>query len=295
MSRKVVRIVLSLAVFLVAPAADAAEPLRVITYNIHGGGPVTPTDASKAALREARRQHDIVTMLAEELSLHEPDVVALQEAHSAKFVKQLAEAMEMHFAHFPGGWKNKGWPEGIGGAILSRHPIVESQDCPLAGGGERPEGLFTRCFGRVLIDSGDEKIAIYAAHLLPAWKNTTHIREGEIRAIHAATAADRKAGVPVIVMGDMNLRPDYPEYKLWATGELIDTFTLKGKGSPLTSSSDNPKVRIDYVFVTKPLADRLVECRVLWTGRFMIDPEDDKSFALSDHVPVLAIFGPPSQ
>ena len=51
-----------------------------------------------------------------------------------------------------------------------------------------------------------------------------------------------------------------------------------------------PNRRIDYIWSKGPLADRLTECRVLFEGAFRTNPDDPKSFAVSDHIPVLAVF-----
>jgi hypothetical protein len=41
------------------------------------------------------------------------------------------------------------------------------------------------------------------------------------------------------------------------------------------------------------VAARLSECRVLYEGAFRTWPDDARSFALSDHLPVMAAFGSP--
>jgi endonuclease/exonuclease/phosphatase family metal-dependent hydrolase len=278
-----------------ADAADQKPPktLRIITYNIHSAGPVTPTAESKAAFNADRKKAGhAANLLALHLSKYSPDVIGLQEAGNEKLVKQLAEKLGMQYAFFPGGWQDakRGWPVGIAGAILTKAPMIKKENRPLAEGKQRPKDLFTRGFGRVAIKVNGQRLWIYNAHLLPSWKNTTHIRQGEIGAIHATTKPVRQAGESVIVLGDMNLGPDSVEYKDWAKGELIDTFVAKGIGSPLTSRSDKPDERIDYIFAAGPIAEHVVKCRVLWEGRFAIDQSDTHSYALSDHIPVLTIF-----
>ena len=231
-------------------ADDTTAPpktLRVITYNIHGGDPVTPTDQSKAALRTARVGKTESHLLASALGKLKPDLVALEEADSEKFVEQLAKEMAMDWAYFPGGWQDpeRGWPEGIPTAILSRLPIKHRQNCPLALAPQRPKDLFTRGYGRIRVALGDQQLAIYVAHLLPSWKNTTQIREGEIAEIAAAVATETAAGRSVLVMGDMNHDPTTPEYQGWARGGMIDTFQKHGVGPPLTCSVTELTERID--------------------------------------------------
>lgn len=277
------------------PADDTTAPpktLRVITYNIHGGDPVTPTDQSKAALRSAHMGKTKSQPLALALGKLKPDIVALEETCSEKFVEQLAKEMAMDWAYFPGGWQDpeRGWPEGIPTAILSRLPIKHRQNCPLALARQRPKDLFTRGYGRIRVALGDQQLAVYVAHLLPSWKNTTQIREAEIAEIAAAVATETAAGRSVLVMGDMNHDPTTPEYQGWARGGMIDTFAKKGLGPHLTCSVTELTERIDYVFASGPIAGRIITVRVLNETPFNLDARNPASYALSDHLPVMADF-----
>ena len=272
-------------------SGNSGPTLRVVTYNIHGFGPVAAHDSGRVALRRMMGRKQLIRRLALELSLYRPDVISVQEAHSEARTQELARALDMHMAYFPGGWKGKGWPEGISGAILSRFPIIEVEDCPREAGSERPEKIFSRHFGRALIDVDGTTVAVYSAHLLPSWENTTSIRLSEIGGIVRTLKGDREAGRSVIVLGDMNHAPDTPEHRAWLEAGFIDSFAAKGKGTPLTCPSIAPRERIDYVFVAGPLSSRLKECRVLYEGAFRVSADDLSSYALSDHLPVLAIFG----
>jgi exonuclease III len=69
-----------------------------------------------------------------------------------------------------------------------------------------------------------------------------------------------------------------------------DAFAAKGTGQPHTARTSKPATRIDYVMALGPIATRLTECRVLFEGAFRLNPDDPTSFALSDHLPVMAIF-----
>ena len=70
---------------------------------------------------------------------------------------------------------------------------------------------------------------------------------------------------------------------------LADTY----RGDELagmTCPSQGPRYRIDYVWVHGPLAERVSGCRTLNEGAFRPNVWDPASFALSDHLPVLATF-----
>ena len=101
---------------------------------------------------------------------------------------------------------------------------------------------------------------------------------------------DLDAGRTVVLQGDLNHEPDGPEYPRWVAAGLVDSFVAKGSGQPLTIPSTKPKKRIDYVWASESLAPRAAGCRVLFEGAFRTNPEDPRSFALSDHIPVLAVF-----
>ncbi len=62
-----------------------------------------------------------------------------------------------------------------------------------------------------------------------------------------------------------------------------------GKGV-LTSLLLDTGVSLIAVERDPGLAERLRECRVLYEGAFRTNPDDPRSFALSDHIPVMASF-----
>jgi endonuclease/exonuclease/phosphatase family metal-dependent hydrolase len=101
---------------------------------------------------------------------------------------------------------------------------------------------------------------------------------------------DFDSGVSMILMGDLNHTPDMPEYKLWMDAGWTDTFAKVGKGEGLSYPASRPDRRIDYVWARGPLAEGIVESRPLYEGAFRLNLADDQSFALSDHVPQLAVF-----
>ena len=128
---------------------------------------------------------------------------------------------------------------------------------------------------------------MYTAHLHP---NRAELREREVTGMLAVMADDLAANRSVILQGDLNHLPDGPEYPRWVEAGLVDAFAAKGQGQPLSIPSTGPERRIDYVWSSVGLAARLRECRVLYEGAFRTNPDDPRSFALSDHIPVMATF-----
>lgn len=260
-------------------AADQTQPtpLRVIAYNIYGctGWPKDRPLAEKAV---AKRQ--MAERLAMELALHEPDIVNFSESPSEDLTRQVAQRLGMHHVRFPSGGN---WP----GTLLSRYEILESENVPLSGG--RPDDLFTRHWGRATIKlPAGETLIVHSAHLYPG--GDPAIRMKEIPAMLRSMRADLQADRPMLLIGDLNHGPDTREHRLWTDAGWIDTFAKVGEGEGLTIKADAPEHRIDYVMATGPIAERVVESRPLFEGAFRLNVADPKSFALSDHLPQLAVF-----
>lgn len=268
------------------PAALAIAPmrsvttLRTITYNVLACRGYPSTDDNQAIVRNARKQ--MPARIALELSLHQPDIVTFQESPAESVVADIANRMGMNHTYFRGGFP---------GAVISRFKIMETTNKPLAPGKgpDGVKGLFTRHWGRAVLKTEDGDLVVYSAHMFPG--DREDIRAKEVTQMLAAMKADLESNRSMILQGDLNHTPDGPEYQRWVEAGLRDAFAAKGAGDGLSIPSTKPRVRIDYVWAHGPLADRLTECRVLFEGAFRTNPQDPKSFALSDHIPVLAVFG----
>ncbi len=265
---------------LAATAAPAAPALRTISYNVLACRGYNGKEGDAAAV--ARMASQIPARIALELELHEPDIVTFQESPREAVVADIAERMGMDYAYFPGGFP---------GSVLSRFPIVETRNCPLADG-ERPPDLFTRHWGKAVLRMGDDDLVVYTAHLYPG-QDGHERRLREVPLMLAAMKEDLESGRPMILQGDLNHTPQAAEYQSWVDAGLQDCFAAKGAGQPLTIPSTTPRKRIDYIWTHGPLPAPLRECRVLFEGTFRTNPEDSKSVALSDHIPVLAVFENP--
>ena len=255
--------------------ARQESAFRTITYNVLALRGYPRTDDNAASLQRARAQ--MPERMAMELALYAPDLVTFQESPSRELVARVATALGFNFTYFEGGFP---------GTVMTPHEIVSSENCPLKNG-ERPDDLYTRHWGTARLRVHGEELALYSAHLHP---NREELREREVTGMLEVMADDLAANRSVILQGDLNHRPDGPEYPRWVAAGLVDTFTAKGQGQPMTIRSNEPRSRIDYVWASGPIADRLSECRVLYEGAFRTNPEDPRSFALSDHIPVMATF-----
>ena len=253
--------------------------LRTITYNVLACRGFKLTDDNRAILSKARKQ--IPARIALELALYEPDIVTFQESPAKSVVADIANRLGMNHTYFRGGFP---------GAVISRFEITESTNKPLASGTDLDDvkGLFTRHWGRAVLKTDDGDLVVYSVHMHPG---KPEVREKEVTQMLAAMDADLTSDRSMILQGDLNHAPDGPEYQRWVKAGLRDAFAVKGTGNGFSIPSNEPRVRIDYVWAHGPLADRFNECRVLFEGDFRTNPLDPKSFALSDHIPVLAAFG----
>lgn len=256
---------------------QSPKPLRVVAYNIYNlkGWPSQSPLAQQAVARG-----QMAKRLAMELALYNPDIINFSESPSEKLTKEVAKLLGMNHVRFPSGGN---WP----GTLLSKTKISDSQNVPMNG--ERPKELFTRHWGRALVElPNDEPLIVHSAHLYPTPEPT--IRLKEIRAMIESMNSDLDSGRSMLLIGDLNHSPETDEYKLWIDAGWIDTFAKVGEGNGFTIKADNPEWRIDYVFAAGPIAKRVSESRPLFEGAFRVNNEDEKSYALSDHLPQFAVF-----
>ncbi|NNJ25501.1 endonuclease/exonuclease/phosphatase family protein [Alienimonas chondri] len=257
---------------------ERTRPLRVIAYNVYE---CTGWPKDRAMVKKATAAGQMPDRFARELALYEPDVINFSESPDEKVVQQIAERLEMHHVRFPSGGN---WP----GTLLSRFEIVDPQNAPVVGG-ERPADLFTRHWGRATVKlPGGESLIVHSAHLHPAPEPDVRLRE--IPAMLASMREDLNAGRSMLLIGDLNHTPDVAEHRLWTDAGWVDTFVKVGAGEGLTIKADEPTRRIDYVMAAGPIAGQIVESRPLFEGAFRTNPADPQSFALSDHLPQLAVF-----
>lgn len=253
------------------------KPLRVIAYNIYA---LNGWPHERNLAKQAVAKGQMAKRLAMELAMHDPDIINFSESPKEELTKEVAELLGMNHVRFPSGGN---WP----GTLLSKFEILESQNAPVKGG--RPKDLFTRHWGRAAVKlPGDDPLIVHSAHLYPVADPT--IRLKEIGSMIESMKPDLDAGRSMLLIGDLNHGPDTDEYKLWIDAGWVDTFAKIGKGEGPTFKSDIPEWRIDYVMAAGPIANRVVESRPLFEGAFRLNIADEESFALSDHLPQLAVF-----
>ncbi|WP_286766058.1 MULTISPECIES: endonuclease/exonuclease/phosphatase family protein [Rhodopirellula] len=256
---------------------QTSKPLRVVAYNIYK---LTGWPSQSPLAQQAVARGQMANRLAMELALYDPDIINFSESPPENVTKEVAKLLGMNHVRFPSGGH---WP----GTLLSKSKILESQNAPMNG--DRPKELFTRHWGRAIVElPGDEPLVVHSAHLFPTPDPAVRLRE--IRAMIESMKSDFDSGRSMLLIGDLNHSPDTDEYKLWIDAGWTDTFAEVGADNGFTFKSDHPEWRIDYIFAAGPIAKRVSESRPLFDGAFRLNNDDEKSFALSDHLPQLAVF-----
>jgi endonuclease/exonuclease/phosphatase family metal-dependent hydrolase len=249
-----------------ARSDSAAEPLQVLTFNIHAG-------------RGADNVLDL-ERVARLIRSSGADVVGLQEVdrhYSARsnWVDQgaeLARRLDMHLAFgatideeppAPGRPRVQ-----FGNAILSRYPITSSSLTLLpVTPGQEPRGLL-----KAVVDVPGVDLEVFNTHL------------GDVSAtdrVQQATRIQQEIGTPerpTILVGDMNAAPGAPEITI-LQGFLTDTWAVAGEGPGYTFESTNPAARVDYVFTSDAVPP--VQGRVVST-----DPVASDHLPVAVHVPI---------
>lgn len=251
------------------------KKITTITYNVYAFQGYPKTDDTQFILNDVHEQ--MPERMALELALYKPDIVTFQESPAEAEVKKVAEKLEMQYTYFPGGFP---------GALLTKFDIVSAQNCPLVQKNE-PGDLFSRHWGKALLKSKEEEVMVYSAHLHPS---DDAIRAREVEEVLKVIETDAKNGRKFIFQGDLNHEPIQEEYARWERAGLTDCYRAKGVEQRNTIKSTFPNRTVDYIWVNEALTKRLLRCKVLFEGNFRTNPMDERSFALSDHLPVMAEF-----
>lgn len=268
------------------------RPVRVMTWNVWWRfGPWQ------------QRRKAILGVLREE----RPDVVGLQEVWELageNLAGWLAEELGMHWAWAPGEllphWRERlgDAPGGVGNAVLSRWPLVETavERLPTAGG---PPEVRTALFA--LVDHPAGHVPFFTTHL-HSRPDGSAVRCEQVRALARFVAAHRGPGpFPPVVTGDLNAVPDSDELRLLGGHltapavpglVLLDAWHRAEPGErEYTWDSANPYLaglvwhdaRVDHVLVGLP--GPAGEGAVLRARRAGVDPVD--GVWGSDHAAVL--------
>ena len=275
----------ALVVSTIGRAQTSSATVITVAYNILGCRGYPRNKYTEAALDAAAPTMHL--RIADALAETGADIVTLSESPEEARVAAIAERLGFDHVFFPGGWPGDDqYPGGFPGAILSRYPIRDAVNCPVAG--EHDPELFTRHFGRAVVDTPHGSLNVFTVHLFP--NDAVALRIREIEAVLAAIESAPASELGALVQGDLNHAPDSEEYEVWTHVGLTDTFATRGEGDGPTFSSARARWRIDYIWAHGKIADGLRSAATLNSPPFATDPDDRSAFALSDHLPVEATF-----
>jgi endonuclease/exonuclease/phosphatase family metal-dependent hydrolase len=253
------------------------QRLRILTFNIAHGRGLTPIQGFTMA-RKIRANLRKIARLIERMA---PDVVALQEvdensrwAGNFDHLEYLRVYTGFRYSVF--GINNR--REGLinlsyGNAILSRHPILESENILF---GESRVG--EKGFLYVELDVGGRRLPIVNLHL--HYRSRQHRFRQVERVMDYITHKQHHRRdtwhMPPIVCGDLNNSLSSPD----ATAELLRYFSLHGRYTlhpqeGNTFPSPLPSRALDFIFLPPACSDP--------------HSEVVRSF-LSDHRPVVVDF-----
>lgn len=270
MRRAAVTLLAVLLLLSLAPAhaqgRGSREFLTVMTYNIHHAqGADGRLDLDRIA-DVIRREH------AQVVGLQEVDRHWSERSEFVDQASYLARDLRMRVVYganldqdppSPGAPRRQ-----YGTAILSRYPILDSENTPLPKlGTSEQRGLL-----EALINVRGVRYRFYNTHLQHNSPDAESGRAQRTMQIEAIVDEMRDDRGPHSLVGDLNAEPNDPEMQPLYT-RLTDAWPVGGTGPGFTISSTAPTRRIDYIFVSPGLKVR--SARVPQT-------------IASDHLPVVA-------
>ena len=246
-------------------------PVRVMTYNVHNGFNTN----GKLNIEE----------IARVIENSNPDIVALQEVSRGWLVSGrldmltwLSQRLNMPYVFGPTA--DPFW----GNAILSRYPILaySKEDLP-------PRNLaIKRGFITALIDLGSDQIDLGDGYISPGNNRQikvidTHFHhlEGDtdIRQLQSQAILDFINNIEnnhIVLLGDLNAEPTDPEILMLYQPQLRDVVTRINPTQAYTFASNNLQRRIDYIWISYDLNNRVGDIQVPFS-------------TASDHLPIVVV------
>ncbi|TDL44746.1 endonuclease/exonuclease/phosphatase family protein [Kocuria rosea] len=248
---------------------DRSTDLRVMSFNIHHGAD------GDDVLDLERTAAVIEASGAEVIGLQEVDDAWSSRSDFEDQAARLAEVLDMHYVY--GANLDAAPAEGrtensrYGNAILSEHPIIDSENHLLTSIEYAEQPTEQRGLLEAVINVKGHHVGFYSTHLD---HQRAEQRELQAREILQITGESSR---PAVVVGDLNAEPDAPELQ-GLFGVFTDVFAALGQDDAYTFAPDGAPVedaglRIDYVLVSEDVRPRAAH--VVRTSA-------------SDHLPIVA-------
>ena len=234
------------------PARASSDTPTILTWNLHYGvSPGTAVDLEGIA-RTIAAQH--------------PDVVTLQEVErgwifggGTDMATWLANRLGMTMRFAPAADRQ------FGNVILSRSALAHVAVHPLPyGAGPQNRSALSA----TMVTRDGSALRVTSVHLQHREENTP-TRLDQLDTL----LADEPVDGPSLLAGDLNAEPGWPEIDLLEGAGWTSAVDSAGDPDALTSPSDDPDARIDWIFGQHVTFDQV---EVLTTPR------------QSDHLPVVA-------
>lgn len=181
---------------------------------------------------------------AEEILAYNADFVGLNEVRGKGFIKDYtAQAQKLGaltgMSHYFGKAINVLGVAPYGNAFLSKYPVISAETIKIPDPSPKKgsEMYESRALIKAVIDAG-EKYTFIVTHM----GLNLDERENAVKTILSVAPEER-----CIIMGDFNCTPESAELKpIFEKYSCSDTETL-------TFPSDNPRIKIDYIFTSKDI------------------------------------------
>ena len=253
-------------------ASADASTVRVVSYNILNGG------------------EERLELIGETIERLGADVVGFQEANEPEHIARLADRFGYHHA------LGRSLVSPYHVALMSRWPLAEVEDLtPRAG-------AMQRAAVRATVDVGGERWCFVVLHLSPG--HGSFEREAlRLRELDDLLPLVAERAMPAVMMGDFNATAPYHKHvrdgvRLEPTdGEVDGTIprevvrrivndgwvdavhTARPEAMRHSVTTEGPATRVDYIWLTRDLRDRLADAAV---------EQDGSARQASDHFPVWA-------
>jgi endonuclease/exonuclease/phosphatase family metal-dependent hydrolase len=239
-------------------AARAGRTFRVATYNIHHGEGLD-------------RKVDLVRIV-ELLQRERADIVALQEVDKGTertarrdFPAELARLSGMTCI-FSNNYSFQGGQ--YGNAVLTRFPVHATTNIHY----RMPRPGEQRGLLQVVLDVNGRELVFLNTHLDFRPEDSERLSSVD----EMLFLANRYKSKPVIICGDFNDVPGSRTHRKLAE-TFVDSWTVAGQGEGFTIPADQPRKRIDYIWISR---DSNLEPLRAWV----------QVSNASDHLPLLAEF-----
>lgn len=191
-------------------------------------------------------------LMAYAIKSQEPDIVVLNEVRSSgpcpsykNQTKILAKKAGFQYFRFGEAIRFGGFLP-YGNAILSRYPIGEFRVIRIPNPVVRDEDAYyeARSVIKCRIDVGDYRIGVLGTHIGLA-------NSEKINAVNTLAELIDNTSTPCVLMGDFNMTPE--DDKLRPIYDRMTDTARYFNELKLTFPSDEPRIKIDYIFVSKDM------------------------------------------